>query len=197
MLNPVSRELNLNNLALVFGAIQNIEAFVFFGTLLGYVREGNIIEYDDDIDIYVNAKHRRKLLKALKGCGFDVEIMPMAKKWYHKQKRPRIVQAKRMQDGVETYADFYLYDASPADYLIEGWNFRGMWMDPTTDIHVPKSMIYPLQDAEIQGIPIRVPAQSEKLCAFLYGDGWATPVRKSDGYVMEIIDHAPVFKPKA
>ncbi|MEO9684691.1 MAG: LicD family protein [Tateyamaria sp.] len=197
MLNPVSRELNLNNLALVFDVLQGIDAFIFFGTLLGYVREGNIIEYDDDIDVYVNATDLNPLLTALEGSGFNVNVLPIRKKWYHRQKPPLIVQATRLQDGVETYADFYLYDDVPADYLLEKWNFKGAWKDPATALHVPKDLVFPLKDAEMQGIAIRVPAQPEALCEFLYGPSWSTPVRKSEGYVMEIVNHTPVFRPKS
>ena len=40
---------------------ENIEYFMFYGSLLGIVREGNILEMDDDIDICVNLKHREQL----------------------------------------------------------------------------------------------------------------------------------------
>ena len=56
MITPIPIELNLNNLRSVFALISHLEAFIFFGTLLGYQRESNILPFDDDIDIYVNAK---------------------------------------------------------------------------------------------------------------------------------------------
>ena len=34
-----------------------IEHFIFFGTLLGIVRDGQPIDGDDDIDFYVNKKN--------------------------------------------------------------------------------------------------------------------------------------------
>ncbi|KIC24564.1 MULTISPECIES: LicD family protein [unclassified Leisingera] len=196
MIDPVPAELNRNNLRDIFARLAGVEAFVFFGTLLGCVRDGDIIPHDDDIDIYVNARDRKKLLAALESSGFELELHPRAK-WYKFWRKPLVVQATRMQDGIKTYADFYFYDDSPADYLIERWNFAGLWRDPATTIHVPKELIFPLQDAEMQGIPIRVPARPEEVCAFLYGPSWGTPVRKGEGYTMEISGNRPQFKLKA
>jgi hypothetical protein len=198
MIEPVPPELNLNNLRDLFARLDGIEAFIFFGTLLGYTREGNIIPHDDDIDIYVNYSHRKRLLKALRASGFVVKQMPH-KKWRRLKLWPRslMVQAKRMQDGRETFADFYLYDARPQSYVIDRWNFRGHWRDPDTTMHVPKDLLFPLRKAVMQDVEIVIPAQPEALCAFLYGENWRIPVRKGSGYVMEIQDHRPKFVPIA
>jgi len=58
MFKPVSIEKNIKNLRYVSNKLVNIEWFIFFGTLLGYTREKNILKNDDDIDIYVNIKSR-------------------------------------------------------------------------------------------------------------------------------------------
>ncbi|MEL6466153.1 MAG: LicD family protein [Pseudomonadota bacterium] len=202
MIEEIPPELNLRNLKDIFERIQHLEAFVFFGTLLGYTRERNIIAHDDDIDIYVNRKHWRRLMRALAATNFSVEMLPPEKKskplrraLVRPWRRPMVMQATRMLDGVKTYADFYLYDARPKTHLIEKWNFRGVWLDPSTTIHVPKSMIFPLQAGTMQGIDIKLPARPEEVCAFLYGPSWRTPVKKNGGYVMEVVDHRPHFVP--
>ena len=50
--DDVPRERNLSNLKIVTQVLNQIdvEYFVRFGTLLGYIREQQIIENDDDID---------------------------------------------------------------------------------------------------------------------------------------------------
>ncbi len=196
MIDPVPAELNRNNLRDIFARLDGVEAFIFFGTLLGCVRDGDIIPHDDDIDIYVNARDRRRLLAALEDSGFEVKLHP-ERKWYQFWRKPLVVQAIRVQGGVLTYADFYLYDDRSADYLVDRWNFQGLWRDPDTTIHVPKALIFPLQDAEMQGISLRIPAQPEKVCAYLYGPSWRTPVRKGEGYTMEIVDNRPEFRLKS
>ena len=195
MNTPVPVEMNLNNLRYVFTRIFHLEAFIFFGTLLGYQREGNIIENDDDIDIYINARHTADLLDALSTSDFEITIIP-CKRWYQRWRKPLFIQAMRVQDGIETFVDFYLYNDEASDHLEEKWNFLGQWKDIESAIHVPKSIIYPLVNAEMKGVKIRVPAQSEAVCSFLYGPGWKTPVLKSEGYFMEVIDNKPVFREK-
>ena len=61
MFKPVSIEKNIKNLRYVSNKLVNIEWFIFFGTLLGYTREKNILKNDDDIDIYVNIKSREAI----------------------------------------------------------------------------------------------------------------------------------------
>ena len=60
MFKPVSIEKNLNNLKYISDKLINVEWFIFFGTLLGYTRENNILKNDDDIDIYVDVRFRDK-----------------------------------------------------------------------------------------------------------------------------------------
>ena len=69
--NTLTVEENFSNLIFITNIISELEYFIFFGTLLGMVRENNLIENDDDIDIYVNLKERdqevqcQQLIKSL------------------------------------------------------------------------------------------------------------------------------------
>ena len=62
MFKKIHRSFNEPNLKLMLPILEkaNIEYFMFYGSLLGIVREGNILEMDDDIDICVNLKHREQ-----------------------------------------------------------------------------------------------------------------------------------------
>ena len=58
MLNTNQKKIkkkNLENLISSIEILKNFEYFVFYGTLLGIVRENNIIEHDDDIDFEVQS----------------------------------------------------------------------------------------------------------------------------------------------
>ena len=54
----ISVEENFLNLIYISNIISELEYFVFFGTLLGLVREKNLIE-NDEYELYVNIKHRK------------------------------------------------------------------------------------------------------------------------------------------
>lgn len=191
MLESVPREYNLNNLRDVFARIGHLNAFVFFGTLLGYTREGNIIAHDDDIDIYVDKRQKWRLWWALRRSGFEIVFHPKKRRPW----RSKLFQARREQGGVMTYADFYFYDTERANHISEPWNFVGTWRLPETALHTPKDLIFPLQKAEMQGIEINIPAQPEAICEFLYGPGWKTPLRKEAQYRIEVRNHKPTFIP--
>jgi phosphorylcholine metabolism protein LicD len=191
MNEPVPIDLNLNNLKDIFARISHLEAFIFYGTLLGYEREGNIIPHDDDVDIYLNAKNLDQLLLALVDSNFKIKILPKYR-WYYPRKRPLVVQASRSQRGIETFVDFYLYIDDEPNYLIEKWNFGSTWRDQNTALHVPKNLVFPLLEVEMQGIKIKVPAYSERICAFLYGQDWKIPATKNKDYTTQVVNNVPV-----
>ncbi len=57
------QKINFQNLLTVSSLLKKIEYFIFYGTLLGIVREKNIIKHDDDIDFMVNHKSKKKFIK--------------------------------------------------------------------------------------------------------------------------------------
>ena len=48
--NRLIQKLNLENLLIISSALKKEKNFIFYGTLLGIVREKNILKGDDDID---------------------------------------------------------------------------------------------------------------------------------------------------
>ena len=59
---PIDRKYNAQNLKEVLPLLDGLDYFIFYGTLLGLVREGDILEKDDDIDIMVDLKHFEELI---------------------------------------------------------------------------------------------------------------------------------------
>lgn len=188
MIDPVERKHNLNNLRYVSERISELEHFIFFGTLLGYQREDNVIEGDDDIDIYVDAIHRDEIEKIFENSELVIDSNIRRNKSRH------FLQGHRIIDEVSTYVDFYFYDGvSQADYVIEKWNFLGRVNQSKNAIHVPKDILFPITKSDMQGISINIPQNPEACCAFLYGESWRTPMRKRAQYGMQIIEHKPVL----
>lgn len=190
MKESVPPELNLANLRDLFVHLEGLECFIFFGTLLGFARDGDIIPHDDDIDIYVNRDHLADLRERLARTGFEIRLKPNPK-WYRPRAPIYLIQASRIQNGIQTYADFYLYEKVPDGHLLERWNFNGKWRSPHTDLHVPTDLIFPLKPAQMKGVEVMIPQDPTSVCEFLYGSRWREPVRKGDEYTMEIFENRP------
>ena len=75
MFVPVSAEHNRANLKYItnFLAEKKIPYFIFFGTLLGVTRDNDIIKNDDDVDIYINLKDRKKLISVINETNFNID----------------------------------------------------------------------------------------------------------------------------
>ena len=103
MLSPISREKNLENLKYISNRLRDVSWFVFFGTLLGYTRENNILENDDDIDIYVDIRFREKIIDLFTNSdlNFDLSKKPNL--------GPYFLQGTRVLENEITYVDFYFY----------------------------------------------------------------------------------------
>ena len=54
---PIDQKYNEINLKELLPLFEELEYFVFFGTLLGLIRGNELLEYDDDIDFLINEKH--------------------------------------------------------------------------------------------------------------------------------------------
>lgn len=180
------RELNLLNLKLMSRLLKDVDHFIFFGTLLGFEREGTIIEGDDDIDIMVDIKHRDRVAEILKNSRFRGNIDKQMRRW------PSFLSVRRPLEGRRTIADIYFYENDPnKEYILEKWNFMANFRDPASHIHIPKSLIYPFRRETMGDFQVQVPAKPAACCAYLYGDTWNVPRKKGEEYQMIIEDNAP------
>jgi len=178
----LNRELNLKNLMLLSTRMSEVEYFIFFGTLLGYLREGDLIKEDDDIDIYVNIRNRDTILNILDNLGFNINIGTTY-----------FLQATRIIEEVNTFVDFYFYENNPErDYLIERWNFLFSPNDAEKHLHIPKKIIFPIKQGVIRNIKINIPYNIDACCRYLYGDHYKTPLKKDDQYKIKIINNKPI-----
>ena len=188
MFKPVSVEKNIKNLKYISEKLSNVEWFVFFGTLLGYTRENNILKNDDDIDIYVDIRFRENVIELFKNSelNFDLSKKPNL--------GPCFLQGKRVLESEMTYVDFYFFEYEKSkEFLVERNNFSGAWKVESNAMHVPKNLIFPLKKAKMQDIKIFVPNKPSECCQFLYGKDWKTPLSKSKDYFIDIINNKPML----
>lgn len=186
-IDKISVEENFTNLIYFSGLISELEHFVFFGTLLGLVRENNLIEGDDDIDFYVNAKERNKLIEILRKNNIDVNLDLKV------NQNKSFLQIARKINDKNLIADFYFYEDDLDElYIIEKWNFEGGTHIPSKYLRIPKTFVFPIVDKEFNKFKIKFPSSPIYLCEFLYGTSWKVKLKKDKEYVIKVIDGKPV-----
>jgi hypothetical protein len=137
-----------------------VDAFVSSGTLLGFVRQGEFLGHDDDLDIcYISkesthesiVRERSEIKAFLNGKGYRVTDSDVAHLWVHS-------------------GDNIMFD------LFTGWieNNRCM-MNPLPLPGVAASDVLPLKTLESHGYPIMMPANPEALMELNYGKDWKVP----------------------
>ncbi len=180
---PVSRKTNEDNLKFISYFLKDIEWFIFFGTLLGVVRDGRLIEQDDDIDIYVNYSYREEVLKRIESSNIQVT-----------DNNKFFIQLNRDVNGERGCIDFYFYTQEKGDFILERWNFFGLCDNPHFHLKLPKLLIYPIRNVNFNGDFINMPNQPEKIVRILYGRKWNTPLKK-DGrkYRVVMLFNKPVI----
>ncbi len=174
---------NLENLFLISKEIKDFKNFIFYGTLLGIVREGKILKNDDDIDILVDIKNKTKVLKKIK----NLKLFKINKKVSNKY----FIQLIRVIENSKTFVDLYFYINNPnKTYLVEKHNFLSSIKLKTHFLHIPKKMVFPIKEKKGYR-DIHFPNKQKILCKFLYGQNWKKPLKKNFDYRMEIINHKP------
>lgn len=183
--SKVSTEANTRNLIAATVALQGLPFFVFFGTLLGLVRDGHLIPGDDDVDLYVPRQARERVMKRLQQHGWSIGPQEC-------NQSPFFLQAQRVLGHETVLLDCYFYDTDPqTGDLIDRWNFSGTFWSPRSFLYLPASMIFPLVHHDLMGHAVPCPQKGEEVCAFLYGSTWQKPMNKATCYRSLVLNNTP------
>ena len=182
----VSRETNEENLHYFTKLLSGCEHFVFFGTLLGLVRDNRLIDGDDDVDIYVNSAERDKIIDIFKKEKIELNLDEIP------NNTPYILQIKRLVNHEVGLIDFYFYESDKdPNNIWEMWNFSGKYKDSNSAIKISRNLIFPIKQISFQGTQIFLPAKAQDTCVFLYGSNWNKPLAKNREYRINIINNKP------
>ena len=131
--------------------------FIFFGTLLGIVRENNCIEGDDDIDIMINYDYS-KLRKTFQKHGFKFT------------RQFEIGRSKKILKSVSTDEfvsfDFYMCEVDNKNYFT-----------PWQNVEVRNVEIEKMNWNETI---LNLPKNSVSILKKMYGENWKTPISYGD-----------------
>lgn len=139
---------------------EGYEVFLNSGTLLGIVREGRLIEHDDDIDlaVVIPADSEERAASAWKALRDKLEAKGL------------LDPDGRNQPGI-----FKLNPKGSTEIdLFPAWVSDGrVFVYPHTYGQLSREEVLPAKPCAITGFDL--PAEPEKMLALNYGDGWQTP----------------------
>ena len=165
-----------------------IEHFIFFGTLLGLIRDGRPILGDDDVDFYVNKNYYNKFKDLLSSLGFDLDYSSVPNHTKH------FIQVHGHINNIQIRADFYFYDSNTDEnFLLEPWNFLAKPNDKFYMLKLPKPLVFPLKVKSFEGTEVFIPQYPEIVCEFLYGKNWSIPKKKKTDYRVAMIGGRPLI----
>ena len=132
---------------------QNLGFVLFFGTLLGAIREKNFIKNDSDIDVVTSDEDGLlNIIPCLQENGFSFIR-------YYSSRTRTVYSFSR--NGV--YIDLYLAKkAGENKYFLEG-------------AKIPTSFVEEFKTIDFLGESFAIPVEYEKILVMLYGKDWRIP----------------------
>jgi len=145
--------------------------FVCYGTLLGAVREGDVIYGDEDGDICITEKDREAVVRGFRG-------KPGVRLTEESQRLLRVRSSRHPQ----AYVDIYVLDDDNKGVL-----GGRLWGKVDRSLVLETSMVLPpamLKDPTSFGTRVMGPKDPQATLARIYGPDWQTPRRNDKG-----VDH--------
>lgn len=151
----------------------NINYWSSAGTLLGSVREGKIIDWDDDIDLavikndYLQIKDNEELHKDLDLVGLTV----ITSEGRGENALLKIVNKQENYSKDKIFIDIMCYEKNEDKYILSNLVEKSWW--PTSFYKIDE--VFPLQKGILNHININIPLKPEKYLERFYGKDWIIP----------------------
>jgi SAM-dependent methyltransferase len=141
-----------------------VPAFIAYGTLLGAVRNGELIGHDNDLDLGYVSEHAYPVDVIRE--GYRVERALQKAGWtVRRGSGTRLNVRIRQPDGRLRFVDVFTAH----------WVDDVLYMPSDTGFRLPREAVLPLTSVELHGRRMPAPADHERLLAATYGEGWRSP----------------------
>lgn len=152
-----------------------IETFAMAGTLLGLIREGQLLSHDNDIDIGVMSEAALDRIEREIGphydlverTGYDIPHGKTLWLWRHVGEPLAIPFEFQCH---YTQKHLYFYNRKMDD----------TWKCYETHVEYPKMLLSSFKNILVLGEDVRVPDSPEAWLKAFYGDDWQTPKQYTD-----------------
>lgn len=150
---------------------EGVTCFADFGTLLGLVREGQLLAHDTDIDIGVIVNDEVDLVRvrtAMERFGFRL--------WREYYRDGEMVESSFRLMGIKVNLNYYHVN----EHAARTWLF---YRDPDKEyaprdrdvVELSYSPIREMETIQVHGTEIQIPVNAEQLLVEKYGPNWRVP----------------------
>jgi len=169
---------NKTNLNLISEIISDLDYFIFFGTLLGIVREKSLIFGDDDIDFLIYEKDFSTLKK----------ILPKNKFLLTKETSDYL-SFKNIEILEENTIDFYKFYIEDKFINVPSSFYSNCKIKlKRHNLKIPINLILPSNKNELN---LNIPNDPKKVLNYIYGKKWQESLKKNEEYFIYFRKNVP------
>jgi phosphorylcholine metabolism protein LicD len=172
----------------------NIPVWIAYGTLLGKIRENNIICYDDDVDMEILHSDKHRALETLHQICEDYPEYEITFPFTFNNNiigylgGCRLIKLRNKENNIDL--DIFPLKITKENKITNYCSNTNEHLrniirkTPCRNIHHEYSAFFPLRQSELCGIPVFLPNNPQYLLEYHYGENYMTPNMACDSNCM-------------
>lgn len=142
-----------------------IKWWLEYGTALGFYRDHDFIDYDDDIDIGILVNDK-----------IDLLVQKLRKNFTSFREFSVLIEGYKyryLKINLYSKFDILIYYSSPR--IGNYFSIRKIEKDSILTKQIPKYFIDKLEEIDYKGKPYKIPGFTEEYLEYVYGERWKEP----------------------